>query len=65
MFEAQGKELDEWMRDHPKAKIVSYPREKPIHVMPEYVQRFRGRWVAVWDEETIKRTPDVLYARQP
>ena len=65
VFEAQGKELDEWMRDHPKAKIVSYPREKPIHVMPEYVQRFRGRWVAVWDEETIKRTPDVLYARQP
>lgn len=65
VFEAQGKQLKEWMRKHPKAKIVSYPREKPTRVMPEYVQRFRGRWVAVWDEETIKRMPEVLYARQP
>ena len=65
IFEANGVTLNAWMQDHPKAKIVSYPREKPIHVMPEYVQRFRGRWVAVWNEETIKRTPSVLSARQP
>ncbi len=51
----------EWAVANPKGKIVSYHAELPEGLTPDYVQRFRGKYVAVWDSATVREHPYVAF----
>ena len=48
-----------WLQRHPKAKIVAY-REKPVEdPVPERLQRFRGRYLLLWDRSQVLANPRI------
>ena len=50
-----SKLLAGWLRDNPKSKIVSYHYSSPEKNFPEYFQTFRGRYIAVWNGEYLRK----------
>ena len=45
------RELDAWLKDHPKSMIVSLHKRLPKGAEPDAISRFRGRVIGVWRSE--------------
>ena len=48
-----------FLKDHPKGLIVAYHETLPRAAKPVAVYRFRNRWIAIWDAETVIRIPNI------
>ena len=53
-------EARQWAAAHPEARMIVSHDEMPEGVEPGFVQRFRGRLVAVWKAETVRDRDDVV-----
>ncbi len=54
-------EAKDWAIANPKGKVVSYHKELPKGLTPDYVQRFRGKYIAVWDSSLVREHPYVAF----
>ena len=43
----------QWLRDHPKAKVIAYRFALPDGVKPDYVRNFRSRLAVIWDGKDV------------
>ncbi len=46
-----------WLKDHPKAKVISYYDKFEAQDEPEFTHPFRSKTIAVWDRRTILAHP--------
>ena len=46
-----------WLKDHPRAKIISYYDKFKAQDKPEFMHPFRSKTIAVWDRATILAYP--------
>ena len=53
----------DWVAQNPTGKIVSYRRNMPEGAAPEMIQRFRGKWMVVWDAAMAVEDLDILRRR--
>ncbi len=53
-------EARQWAAEHPQARMIVSHNQMPDGVEPRFVQRFRGRLVAVWDAETVRDRDDIV-----
>jgi 4-amino-4-deoxy-L-arabinose transferase-like glycosyltransferase len=49
-----------WAQDNPNGLVVDVSRASPKDLKPDYVQPFRGRFIAVWPSLRIMESPDLL-----
>jgi 4-amino-4-deoxy-L-arabinose transferase-like glycosyltransferase len=57
--EIDNNDVATWLAQHPKAKIVSYRDKMPTDATPDYAQRFRGRFVLIWDGKDVSANPTI------
>lgn len=50
----------QWSKDHPNAKLIATHRGLPEGVVPEFVQKFRGREIAVWSAQDIINNRNII-----
>ncbi|MBL6927790.1 MAG: glycosyltransferase family 39 protein [Rhodospirillales bacterium] len=50
----------DWVANNPTGKIVTYYRQAPGGVTPNVIQRFRGKWMIVWDAAAAAENIDIL-----
>ena len=50
-----------WLKENPKSKIVSYHISSPEKNYPEYFQTFRGRYIAIWNGESLRKNPKIAF----
>ena len=53
-------EARQWAAEHPGARMIVSHNEMPDGIEPGFVQRFRGRSVAVWEAETVLDRDDIV-----
>ncbi len=53
-------EARQWATDHPEAMMVVSHDRLPVGIKPLFVQRFRGRSMAVWNAVTVRDRDDVV-----
>ncbi|MEQ8320337.1 MAG: glycosyltransferase family 39 protein [Rhodospirillales bacterium] len=53
-------DMDIWMHAFPNGKAVSYHYTLPTGAKPVYVQPFKGKFIAVWESETMRAHPDIV-----
>ena len=46
-----------WLRAHPKSKVIAYREALPKDKTPDYVQKYRGRLVMIWDGHDVLADP--------
>ena len=51
------KTAPDWLRQHPRAVLVSYSRNPPTGVKADIAQRVRGKYAGVWDGATVLAHP--------
>jgi 4-amino-4-deoxy-L-arabinose transferase-like glycosyltransferase len=59
LVETGDGEIKQFLKDTPKAKIVSYHDRIKKDRVPDYVQSFRNRLIAVWDGKAVLKDPGV------
>jgi len=52
-----------WAAANPRGKIISYHYKLPPDLTPDYVQRYRGGYVTVWDAQTVVKYPYLALRR--
>lgn len=56
-----SKLLGGWLNKNPKSKVVSYHYISPISNKPEFLSRFRQRYIAVWDGKKLAKNPEFTF----
>lgn len=56
-----------WARQHPAGRVILYssnppPRSGP---QPEFLQRYKGKWLAIWKADVLCNMPDCTPGRMP
>ncbi|MEX2450972.1 MAG: glycosyltransferase family 39 protein [Rhodospirillales bacterium] len=52
-------DMDIWIHAFPNGKAVSYHYKLPTDAEPVYVQPYKGKFIAVWDAETMRNHPGI------
>jgi len=54
-----------WLRAHPKSKVISYRDTMPTDAKPDYAQRFRSRFLVIWDGQDVLADPQIARRESP
>ncbi len=57
------KNVTSWAAANPRGKVISYHYKLPTGLTPDYVQRYRGGYVTVWDAQTVAKYPYLALRR--
>ncbi len=54
-------DVETWVRDTPKGKVISYRNDVPADPPNDFVQPYRGRYIIVWDRDAVAADPSLGY----
>ena len=52
-----------WAEANPRGEVISYHDKLPVGLTPDYVQRYRGKYIAVWNAKTVIEHPYLALRR--